>query len=359
MKLKSSLFILAATAGLVATSSAYVVDVVGSTAGRTAVINHVLTLVNETSVSYSGASVQASNQSIITGTYGGNAISVRFNFTGSAAGVQQVSQQLTTVSFYKTTVAAGVVAFSGGNIETSAAEIGYSDVFQTTTSFTTPALTIEDEVAVIPFKFYKTENGAATLTNITSQQVRQLYGANGDLPLSMFTGNAADTASVYATGRDAASGTRITTFAETGTSQTAVSQYQPTVASGAITALGSTSTSGFSSGSNVAGVVGATFSGGTVVGYLGASDWTTADTNLAVALSFNGVPYSTAALYNGQYTFWGYLHQFHQGVTGNTLTFYNALRDALVASPGSGVEPLSSMAVDRLGDGFPVRPAAL
>jgi len=360
MKLKSSLFIVAATVGLAASSQAQVIDIVGSTAGRTAVINNVLALVNETSVAFSGTSATASNQTIIQGTYLGNPVTIRFNFTGSAAGVNQVANQIATVQFYRANITTnGGLAFPGTsnvNAETSAPEIGYSDVFQTTTAFQVPPLAVEDEVSVIPFQFFKTENGAAGLTNVTSQQIRQLYGSIGEAPLSLFTGNPADVALVYATGRDGLSGTRITTFAETGTSQTAVSQYQPTESGGAVTVLGSAGTGGFSSGSFIRTVLNATFSGGTIVGYLGASDWPAAAVTNAQPLSFNGVPYSQAALYNGQYTFWGYLHQFHQGVTGVTLTFNNALRDAMVSAPGSGVEPIGSMLSDRLGDGFVVRP---
>ena len=370
MKHKSSLLAIVATAGLAASASALTIDVVGSTAGRAAVYTQILALVNETSSAASGSSLTGSNQAIIHGTYGATPVIIRLNFTGSAAGVDQVANQQ-QVSFFKETFGTSgnttAQAFSGGNIETSAPEIGYSDVFQSTTAFKTPVLTVEDEVAIIPFKFYRHSDGNAALTNVTSQSLRYLYGASGAAPLSLFTGVATDSSkTVFATGRDGSSGTRITTFAEINTSQTAVSQYQPTTSAtdgtGSVTSLGLTSTGGFSSGSFIKNVVNSTFGDGTptnvstIIGYLGASDWQTPGAGNAVELNFNGVPYSVAALAEGSYTFWGYLHQFHKGITGTSLTFYNALRDALVVNPGSGVQPISIMHVLREGDGFPINP---
>lgn len=367
MKIKSIAFVAASVAAISSSASALTIDIVGSTAGRSAVYGRVLDLVAETSSAASGSSLTGSNQAIIHGTYASTAVIIRLNFTGSAAGVDQVANQK-QVSFFKETVGTSgnttSVAFSGGNIETSAPELGYSDVFQSTTAFKTPALTVEDEVAVIPFKFYRHTNGNANLTNITSQVARYVYGSGGSAPLSLFTGVATDvTKTVYGTGRDASSGTRITTFAEINTSQTAVSQYQPTTTAtdgtGTVLALGATSSSGFSSGSFIKNVLNSEFDGtgnSTIIGYLGASDWQSPGVSNAVELSFNGVTYSTENLYNGSYTFWGYLHQFHKGVTGTTLTFYNALRDALVLNPGSGVEPIANMKVSRDGDGFPVNP---
>lgn len=370
MKIKSSLLAIATTGSLVASASAITIDIVGSTAGRTAVYNRVLDLVNETSTAASGATLTGSNQAIIHGTYGSVPVIVRLNFTGSANGVDQVANQK-QVSFFKETFGTSGAtvsqAFSGGNIETSAPEIGYSDVFQTTTAYKTPVLTVEDEVAIIPFKFFRHSDGNASLTNVTLQTARYLYGSSGSAPLSLFTGVAADaTKTVYGTGRDSASGTRITTFAEINSSQVALSQYQPTTSAtdgtGSVTALGTTTNSGFTSGSLVVNVLNSTYGDGTaanastIIGYLGASDWPAQVAGNAVELSFNGVPYSVTALQEGRYSFWGYLHQFHKGVTGSTLTFYNALRDALLANPGSGVEKIDTMHVERQGDGFPPVP---
>jgi hypothetical protein len=368
MKTKNIVLFAATAASLV--SSAYsqtVIDICGSTAGRSAVYTQILALVNETSTAGSGSSLSGSNQAIIHGTYAGNPVIVRTNFTGSAAGVQQVSSQV-PVNFFKTTFGTSGFAtsqsFASPNIETSAPEIGYSDVFQSTTAFKTPVLTVEDEVAVIPFKFFRHTNGNASLTNVTNQAARYLYGSGGSAPLSILTGNALDVGkTVYVTGRDALSGTRITTFAEINTSQTAVSQYQPTTSAtngtGSVTGLGSTSSGGFTSGSFVANVLNSDYDGtgnSTIIGYVGASDWPAQVPGNAVEVNFNGVPYSSANLFNGSYTFWGYLHQFRMTLTGTSLNFYNALASSIAATPGSGLEKISDMKVVRDGDGAPVNP---
>jgi len=45
-----------------------------------------------------------------------------------------------------------------------------------------------------------------------------------------------------------------------------------------------------------------------------------------VELSYNGVPYSTQAVYDGQYSFWGYEHLFSgSSLTTNAQTVYNDL----------------------------------
>ncbi len=374
MKLKSSFLALAALGGLASQASAVTIDIVGSTAGRGGVYSNVLSLLGGASAvtsAASGSTLTGSNQAIIHGTYNGTPMIIRLNFTGSAAGIDQVTNQV-PVAFFKETIGTSGnttgVAHSGNNIETSAPEIGYSDVFQSTTAFKTPLLTVEDEVAVIPFKFYKHSQSDAGLTNVTSQALRYLYGSSGSAPLSMFTGLAADAGkTVYATGRDALSGTRITTFAEINTSQGAVSQYQPTTSAtdgtGVITALGGTTSSGFGSGSNVSNVLNSTYSdtNAIIIGYVGGSDWVTAantgNPNFAGELSFNGVAYTEEALKEGRYTFWGYLHQFHKGLTSTSLTFYNALRDGITATPGGGgLIRVSEMHAVRGGDGYPVTP---
>jgi hypothetical protein len=369
MKLKSSLLALAATSAFVASASAVTIDIVGSTAARTAITNNITSLITVTGLRGSGATLAASNQAIIHGNFGATPVIIRLNFTGSAAGVEQVLKNATmTVPFYAETVGVGsptfaTTSFSGANIVNSAAEYGFSDVFQSSTAFKSPLLANEVRVAVIPFKFYKHENANSALTNVTSQLLRTIYGVSGSAPLSLVTGNPADAAkTIYGTGRNASSGTRITTFAEINTSQSAVSQYQPTVTSGAVTALGSTTASGFGSGSNVANVLNATFGTGddSIIGYLGASDWPTTPAGNAVELSFNGVTYSVANLRNGSYTFWGYLQQFNNGFSGPdaaaTGSFYTALRTAIEGNPGSGLESIGSMLVERLSDGGTILP---
>ena len=78
-----------------------------------------------------------------------------------------------------------------------------------------PVLAVQN-VGVVTFKFVKNIRAPASLTNMTPLLAQALW-ANGKLPLSMWSGNPSDSNTfVYATGRDPDSGTRKTTFLETG-----------------------------------------------------------------------------------------------------------------------------------------------
>jgi hypothetical protein len=247
------------------------------------------------------------------------------------------------------------------------AEIAYSDVFQGSTIYKTPTLN-DDTAGIIPFKFFASKDAPTTLTNITSLQARNLFGS-GYIPLAIITGNSTDQATyIYSTGRDPDSGTRITTMAEIGYGvYGAVQQYQPTVASGAVTATalwpatvtGNVTTvaegnGGASSGSTVKTYLEANgFAGGFgLISYLGASDWSL----VAKELSYNGVAYSTDNVKQGNYTFWGYLHQMrHSSLSGTSLTFYNLLLTAVRADT-SWLVKTADMAVQRSEDGGLVNP---
>jgi hypothetical protein len=73
-------------------------------------------------------------------------------------------------------------------------------------------------------------NEGSAVTNVTSQQWRALL-TKGFQPLSMFTGNSADTSNVFATGRNDGSGTRTTYLAESGYGIANTVQQYVTVAS--------------------------------------------------------------------------------------------------------------------------------
>jgi hypothetical protein len=352
--------------GLIAGASAQtVIDITGSTAGRAAVHNAIIAVLSGETYAHDNASTPTSaTRAIYNGTFGGNAYTIRTFWAGSVNGVRDVAQGIQQSQFLATSIvgtAAGQPSVSSPLAPTSAQtvpEIGFSDVFQNSTEFTSPALTIEDEVGIIPFKWYKNDGASASLTNINSLNAQSLYGSLGELAMSQFTGVPADnTKVVYATGRNADSGSRLTVMADIGYGlYTPVNQFTFTVTSGAITANAFAGNSGYGSGSNVAGVLAATWNtDSAVVGYLGSSDWATADTGGATALSYNGVPYSVQAVQEGQYTLWGYLHMNRMALTGNALAFYNALRNEITANPGALlIKDDVSMKVRREGDGAPI-----
>jgi hypothetical protein len=204
---------------------------------------------------------------------------------------------------------------------------------------------------------------SGAFTNVTAQQVRALWN-NNTMPRALFTGNAADTDSVIGVGRDNGSGTRITVLAETKYGiGNLVQQWKVTTTgsagSGSATSaqiwtigdgVGSTAegNGGYSSGSNIATIMGMTSStidtfeagGGaidedislTILGYLGLSDAATATTNGAIGLTYEGVDYSPTAVYEGAYTLWGYLHLYYPSPVGSE----NAFRTSLTGASGFG-----------------------
>lgn len=378
MKLNASLVAAAATMALVGLSySQTVIDVTGSTAGRSAAITNITAQLDAgyTYAFYGKDSTHSkSDAAIYHGTYNGNPVIIRTYWSGSAAGVRDVADapQLDNSYIVKTELGSAggtylgtIAAAPGGSFAAASAEtvseFGFSDVFQTSTPFTTNTLTIEDEVAIIPFKFFAND-GSTGITNMTPGAFRNLYGSLGEAPLSIWTGNPADSGTlVYACGRNNESGTRITTLAETGTGVFAtINQWQyTTITSDTMDGVSFAGDSGYSSGSDVAKMMAAKSPAGqpgVYVGYIGASDWSTASAGAAVELSYNGVPYTIGAMQNGQYTFWGYLHQFRMNLSGVTLSFYNDVKTGITAAPGSGLETESSMNVLRPADGAPVEP---
>ena len=355
---KAILAILAAASVLSAVNAQTVVDIGGSTAGRSAVHARILALLGANcTYAYDGtSSASAAASAIYHGTNGGNAYIIRTYWAGSVNGIEDVRLGTQQNKLFTTTT----LGLSGGqNIQSptfaatsadTAFEIGYSDVFASTVAQT--ATTVEDEVAVIPFKWY-TNNGTTAITNITPSVVRALYQSS-ELPKSVFTGLVSDNSTfVWPVGRNSDSGSRATTNAESGYGNVAtVDQWTATIVNGAITAKTAAGNNGYSSGSSLKNVMNATSAVGAYIGYLGASDWTTA----AVELKWNGVTYSEDALKNGSYTFWGYLHMNRMALTGNALAFYNALKTALETTPGSPLVTVGSMNVERAADGAPVTP---
>ena len=105
---------------------------------------------------------------------------------------------------------------------------------------------------------------------------------------------------------------------------------------------------GYSGGGDLAAAMEATGSfagiGGYYVTYLGLTDAFTATNGGAVDLTYNGVSFSTNAVQNGQYTFWGYEHlDYLTAYSGNGKTVMDQLatqistQDADFIIPGQTV----------------------
>jgi hypothetical protein len=338
------------TAGLLALSTLgvaqaqTVVHITGSTAFRTAVHTSITQILQPGfTYAYVGSSFTGASEAIFTGTAITNNIPVviKTSWSGSLAGIETVSQAYpSTVSTFLTNTTPQ--STGGTSINSSSAqfdsptipEVCMNDGYQYDSQYPSPEL-VGQAVGVVSFKFVKNHGAPAGLTNMTPLLAQALW-ENGSLPLSMFTGNTADSNTlVFATGRDPDSGTRKTTFLETGIQSfdsalypTTVLQYEPTGANGVVnksnpTAITGqvpwpaetvdninfgTGNAGYSSGGDLATAMGQT-SAYIYITYLGLSDAATAEGlngGLSTDLAYNGVTFSDATVENGQYTYWTY-----------------------------------------------------
>ncbi len=130
-------------------------------------------------------------------------VTVFCNYNGSVQGVHALTANDTLL--YLTN---DLSNFSNTNTISHTADIAFSDVDQLSTTFTSPAL-ISTNVGVLPFCWVRSINCPTTVSNITMQQIQQLWGT-GFIPASYFTGNTNDTTSIFMTGRNKDSGTRLT-----------------------------------------------------------------------------------------------------------------------------------------------------
>lgn len=371
MKITKSILLAAFSIAAASSGNAQtVIDITGSTAGRSAVHNAIRTVLSNETFVFNGSTFNGASKVLFKGDISGTPVIIRTSWSGSAAGVRDVAQNNSAVWFANTAIDTNNANNTNVNLANNSAntvqdtpEIAYSDVFQSSTIYGSPTLT-DDKAGIIPFKFFASSDAPATLTNITSLQARSLFGA-GYIPLAVFTGNSSDQATyIYATGRDPESGTRITGMAEIGYGVFgAVQHYQPTIVSGSgvVTALTlwtagtyAEGNGGYSSGSSVKTAVEANgFGNGFgLISFTGASDWST----VAKELTYNGVAYSADNVKQGKYTFWGYLHQMkHSSLAGTASTFYSSLLTA-VRADSSWLVQTTAMAVERSNDGGLINP---
>lgn len=392
-------------------ASAATIRLTGSTAFRGGVHKAIVALMGgETNCKFahgmiSGATTAATqagyegaDYTVIQGTLSGisGTSTVYCHWTGSTEGIHDVATS-TAISFIPATSLPGSTGYTNAATTQSAtenavADIAFSDVFQSSSTTTTPALT-DTIVAIIPFSWVA--NRLTTgFDTITAQQARALF-TNGLQPKSLFTGNAADTDYVLPIGRDNGSGTRATTLAEIKYGVfTPVQQWKivtsGSAGSGTVTSaqlwpigdgVGSTSAGngGYSSGSFIRTILGMSSTSGvelldengasagsglsiTLVSCLGVSDAATAVTNGGVRLKYDGVLYdgsNPSLIYEGQYTMWGYLHLFTNGAaSGDLATFKSGVETQLDNTSVLGSNGLrdSQMHVGRQTDGAVVGP---
>ena len=307
-------------------------------------------------------------------------------------------------------------ALVSGSTTQQTAKFAYSDVRQSSTPISSPTLLpAQPKVGVTLFTMLANEGAPAGLTNVTFQQFKALF-AQGELPLSVFTGDAADTNPVYATGRNDGSGTRTAYMAESQLGiTTLVSQFVATTSAGnAITVLrkvpaggatingtfDATSAStlwsqdidgngGYFSGSVLRTEMGRVTSSTQVldsngdelrpagqlhlITFLSAADAVPARVAGAKVLGWNGSTLSSlntgtvvdstdlAKITEGQYSAWTFQNLYYNGsLSADENTVYTAIKNgipaSLIAAGYVAGLPSTIMNVSRPNDGQPIAP---
>ncbi len=360
--------------------------VTGSTAYRTATHNGIVGMMDASPApitSYNGSTYTSATVATITGKIGGADVIVKTSWSGSVGGVLTVAGSLPVRFLPDGTPAGGGqinVAASGNTdpADTTIPDVAMSDTYQSSTPFVSGSyVTLTDTlVGVVPFKWVANDGAPAGLNNMTPQLAQSLYNV-GAMSLALFTGNNADQDKlVYAAGRDPDSGTRLTAYAESGIGVAAtVLQFKPVAGTNSVASglhpnvdevdrydIYPTQTingitypegqGGEASGSTLANLMrlAATADTGYAVTYSSTGDANTAIAGGAKELTWNGVTYSTTALYEGQYTFWGYEHlMYRPSIPAAKKSVADALANRIKTTDAT--IKLSDMKVTRAGDG--------
>ncbi len=381
-----------ATLAMASTSPAQTTNtlrITGSSAYRAATHNAILAMLDpaERVYGFTGSSLSSASRAQFTGRLAADTnviCNIQTVFSGSVDGVIRLVYRGSN-TFDRTDWPVGTNLTAGGTAsisflsETAPSDVAMSDAYQNSTKYTSPTL-VDNIVGVIPFIWVRNSDATNAIANMTPLLAQQVLAA-GSVPLSFFTGNAADTTKVRSVGRNADSGTRVTTFAETGFGIfTPPSQWQVLLNGSSVTnvvpypaetVLGesfATGQSGYGSGGTIVTAFNATGSNaapvpstrrGWLISALGVSDANNVNSGNN-KLTWNGVAYSQDAVRNGQYTFWSYEHLFYGSYVSGNATL-KTIADQLVSTllstdPGTAAVQLSTMKVTRGQEGAPVSP---
>lgn len=168
---------------------------------------------------FNGANISqliASNRAIFKGTFPGIAGTtvIRTSFNGSTEGLNAIAGNnnptfLTEAALSSGNFTAGIKDLTTSPTQTLRPKFSFSDVYQSTSPVDNEVLNPvgASAVGIVTFAMIANEGAPSNLENVTIQQCRALW-ASGIQPLSLFTGDPADTKLVLATGRNDGSGTR-------------------------------------------------------------------------------------------------------------------------------------------------------
>jgi len=422
--IKNLAFLAAVASAALGTASAATTYVSGSTAFGGAAMPAIATYASNnggTVLAWDNATYSSAKILLASYVNAGvtNYISVRLN--GSETGIQSAAAPVGTalVSFLPTT-AAGLITSSACTVSTNA-KIAFSDTYQTASRFNGTYLGVtyanltgvvnapgaDGIVGVTTFNWVANTNFPST--NVTTQFAKYILGA-GYAPLALLTGVLSDSNNgVYLLGRNIDSGTRITTFAETGFgSLTTAKQYAygtnwTTNSAGATITVSSTASNnklflwpketingvpsgttgngGNSSGGTLCGYMAKSLNAGTtqivdnratltqaqlaasanyssfsgtnfLIGYSGRSDANSYTATGLVLLNYNGVANTPNNVANGGYTFWAYEHMYlGASATADDTYAANGIASLITANIASPNVSFTSMKVQRSTDG--------
>jgi hypothetical protein len=355
----------------------------------------------------SGSDMSGATAAVITGTYEGVPETVQVNWTSSYAGLQAITTSVAMpwlsasnipsvgspiyAQVNAGTITGYTIISPGSAIYDSPAStpnVTLADQYQGTSAFTGssyPTL-LQDTAAVpgyigtplgvgvIPFFWAKGNSPSvgdyANLVNITPLQA-QLLLQDGEVPLSVFTGNAADQGTdVVLVGRANTAGIRAEVEADAGFGfgQGTENQYQPVVIGGYVTGVTNVGNAGYAAGSSVAAALAAPQGGGAVdnngkpfilVGYVDANDLGTVTSAVPGALlQYAGVGYATSPQVGlGEYSLWAYEHLYYYGLSSTQQQLANQISGNLTGLIGAGGTfgangiNLSSMSYERVAEG--------
>ncbi|NQW99695.1 hypothetical protein HQ447_03480 [bacterium] len=381
------------------------------------------------------AAAPNATRALFIGTFPGvtGTTTIKCCFTGSVEGIRAVVGATDPLppTYYPSTLLDSTTAVVGGGelaLNSSSAgspvalggpsDIAFSDVSKAITPYASYA-TLPSSSSVGVCAFTMLTNEGSTITNVTNLQYRALLTA-GFQPLSLFTGNTADTTNVFATGRNDGSGTRSSYLSAVGFGvANAVKQYV-TIAStstalgtiqlvpaGGINTLNSQAATGqsaanastvwgqdiagnggYSSGSTLRGDMAKTGLSVTVldnegadsfgapvradlVTWLSVNDAATARANGAVFCAYNGYKLDGIAasgtvlsagdklkITEGQYTAWNYQQMYRRSIytTGDVKNVYDGIKAAIPSNLAAAGIALTDMHVGRANDGGTVAP---
>ena len=322
-------------------------------------------------------------------------VTIKCTWTGSEGGLYAVGTPL-LVDFIPSSVdltnspvknIADPTKEAAGTFSKEYAQVAMCDTAKASSSFKAASANLTASVplnlGICPFKWIVSAGAPAAFTNITSAQIKQLYSA-GTLKASFFTGNATDSHTVNAIGRDPDSGTRLTAFAESGVGALAtVTQKEPCILSGTAMATDAAQTitsfrtwptsaiydvtvnlgnGGYASGATLAAAMQcAVAATGTnvMVAYASTGDAGKAITGGCKELSYNGVTLGTMSDYNlatnlisGNYAFWSIEHMYYNTPANTANSNIKKFADAVASylQLNKATVKITSMKVKRTGD---------